>query len=306
MSDALHVHAELSVLEAEVMQARIAQQVRDGLIPPTATRPILPHERFATFAAYDRDQRTLAEQAAAILLAMRALFGRRLVQEFTRRAHTQGAHAAIAWLLDVDTLGLALVPGTPELVAATEARIARVLSQAAVKGVESIVAEAARQGVTPPAGLTIPTRAVELEPILAKQSATQTVSTVVRRTVDAVTKTGTTDAGELVKVVEKAVESAPDAGVVTDQARVPVVREWSIARLDTIPVLPDVWVYHASELLDQHGCPPCSVVDGTTYDTLDQAKRDYPDGLYRGCQGGSRCRGTLVIVHRDTEDRTAL
>lgn len=61
---------------------------------------------------------------------------------------------------------------------------------------------------------------------------------------------------------------------------------------------PDVAYYHASELLDSSTCAPCSFVDGREYQQLDDALADYPGfGGYVGCEGGARCRGTLVIVH---------
>lgn len=53
---------------------------------------------------------------------------------------------------------------------------------------------------------------------------------------------------------------------------------------------------YASELLDGATCGPCSMVDGAEYETLERAMADYPTGTYRACEGGPRCRGTLVFV----------
>jgi hypothetical protein len=55
--------------------------------------------------------------------------------------------------------------------------------------------------------------------------------------------------------------------------------------------------YHSSELLDQNTCEPCASVDGTDYDSLDDAESDYPTGGYAECAGGPRCRGTIVVVY---------
>lgn len=53
---------------------------------------------------------------------------------------------------------------------------------------------------------------------------------------------------------------------------------------------------YASELLDGSTCGPCSMVDGAEYSDLARAMADYPTGTYRACEGGPRCRGTLVFV----------
>jgi len=54
--------------------------------------------------------------------------------------------------------------------------------------------------------------------------------------------------------------------------------------------------YIASEILDKNGCPDCRKVDGTVYESLPDARKAYPSGGYVDCEGGSRCRGTLVAV----------
>jgi hypothetical protein len=52
----------------------------------------------------------------------------------------------------------------------------------------------------------------------------------------------------------------------------------------------------ASELLDSNCCEPCSAIDGTEYGSLDDAQGDYASGGYVNCEGGERCRGTLVAI----------
>jgi hypothetical protein len=58
---------------------------------------------------------------------------------------------------------------------------------------------------------------------------------------------------------------------------------------------PGAWFY-ASELLDRNTCTPCAAVDGREYDSWTDALVDYPTGQYRLCEGGTRCRGTVVMV----------
>lgn len=41
-------------------------------------------------------------------------------------------------------------------------------------------------------------------------------------------------------------------------------------------------------------CEPCIRVDGTEYASMSDARIDYPSGYYRDCEGGKRCRGTVL------------
>lgn len=56
---------------------------------------------------------------------------------------------------------------------------------------------------------------------------------------------------------------------------------------------------YASELLDTNTCSPCRSIDGTPYESLVAAERDYPTGHYRDCEGRERCRGTVIKVYDD-------
>ncbi len=59
--------------------------------------------------------------------------------------------------------------------------------------------------------------------------------------------------------------------------------------------------FYASELLDENACEECVAIDGTEYVSLEDAEADYPTGGYANCEGGPRCRGTLVAVYSDEE-----
>jgi hypothetical protein len=59
--------------------------------------------------------------------------------------------------------------------------------------------------------------------------------------------------------------------------------------------------YVASEALDTNSCKPCRDIDGTTYESLTEARRAYPTGGYTDCLGGSRCRGFIVAVWPEDE-----
>lgn len=57
---------------------------------------------------------------------------------------------------------------------------------------------------------------------------------------------------------------------------------------------------YSSELLDENTCGSCTGVDGTEYASIEEAEVDYPTGGYVDCEGGERCRGTLVAVYGES------
>jgi hypothetical protein len=57
---------------------------------------------------------------------------------------------------------------------------------------------------------------------------------------------------------------------------------------------------YASELLDNNTCPKCVGKDGTEYESVTSAARDYPSGGYKDCEGREKCRGVLVAVYDET------
>ena len=59
------------------------------------------------------------------------------------------------------------------------------------------------------------------------------------------------------------------------------------------------WLW-SSEVLDGNQCGPCARIDQTEWETLEEARQFYPEGQgYVNCEGGNRCRGTLVFVWED-------
>lgn len=54
--------------------------------------------------------------------------------------------------------------------------------------------------------------------------------------------------------------------------------------------------YFATEKNDSNRCDPCGEVDGTEFDDLDAVRAAYGTGGYLRCEGGIRCRGTVVAT----------
>ncbi|WP_432010178.1 phage portal protein [Streptomyces cucumeris] len=51
----------------------------------------------------------------------------------------------------------------------------------------------------------------------------------------------------------------------------------------------------ASEKHDKNACGPCRDLDGTVFEAPEEAWAAYGTGGYRDCEGGVRCRGTVVL-----------
>jgi hypothetical protein len=71
------------------------------------------------------------------------------------------------------------------------------------------------------------------------------------------------------------------------------------AQADLLPPNSIRQVIYASELLDGATCQECALIDGTEYESIAEAEIDYPVGGYVYCEGGLRCRGTLVCVYSE-------
>lgn len=69
-------------------------------------------------------------------------------------------------------------------------------------------------------------------------------------------------------------------------------------RLATMRAAP-VAAYYGNEVLDSNTCKYCRRVDGRWLgNDLATAEKLYPNGGYIDCEGGVRCRGTIVAVYR--------
>lgn len=100
--------------------------------------------------------------------------------------------------------------------------------------------------------------------------------------------------GEILDMVDAAAaKSAPKA---KDAAKQTVHTAHGKGRNRTAQKLKPSLIW-ASELLDGNTCAKCRKLDGKEYKTLAAGKRDYPNGPYKNCLGGNRCRGTLVFIY---------
>ena len=120
----------------------------------------------------------------------------------------------------------------------------------------------------------------------------------------AIARTGvgsnTKSASEVAAEVKDYIGGLSDA-FLTEQSNAAVMQALNTGRREFMRANKPEHVY-ASELMDENTCSPCADVDGTEWDTVEAAEADaYPAGGYIECEGGGRCRGTLVAVYTGSD-----
>jgi HK97 family phage portal protein len=70
----------------------------------------------------------------------------------------------------------------------------------------------------------------------------------------------------------------------------------NVGRLAAIEAGPPGAVITATEVHDDNRCGPCGAIDGTQFASLHDAEAAYGTGGYINCDGGIRCRGTVVAT----------
>lgn len=301
--DEAELLVELDELEREL-------DITERRLPADARRGLFPHERTAAtlFADIDLATRTLAERLLGIGEEYRRRYAGVFVDELRDRAGTEGTEdrrvsRIVEAVRDIDdparigvNAAVADRAGGPdtfaeyrrELLAHRDAAGARLLAEARAQGL--------RVGALPAA------TAAELDDIEAAARRLVTRSTanldtavadllraspVYELGVDGTLRnvTGTLDGTLPLGERARASEARSTASTVEGATRTAVA-----------PVIAVPSAIYASELLDRNTCTPCSHVDGREYARLADALVDYPSGQYVGCDGGDRCRGTLVYV----------
>jgi len=111
----------------------------------------------------------------------------------------------------------------------------------------------------------------------------------------------TADAPEVAHQVELALRSLSDASLRSALGGALTTAQ-NAGRFATMAAGPEAAMY-ASEINDRNTCPPCNAVDGrwlgNTTD-MGQVNSMYPSSGYIDCEGGEKCRGTVVAVWRPT------
>lgn len=130
--------------------------------------------------------------------------------------------------------------------------------------------------------------------VTARSLATRLTSMVSR---SAVVAAQSSDNGNTVAAAADA--PLADAAVRSEVAAAMTAAQ-NMGRVAVLAVAPAA-AYYAAESLDKNTCSPCSGIDGTLFASLREAQAAYPAGGYINCQGGGRCRGTMISVWQSAE-----
>jgi hypothetical protein len=176
--------------------------------------------------------------------------------------------------------------------AAAAALIAAALSPIAASAAAAQVAEAKRQGVTPPAEVEPDPAALQAVAVAVAAAMAAGTAAFAGRTAAQLLGTGSG-----ADIAAQTTGKLADLGdrFLRDQLGGALSAAQSAGRLAALRVLPEGH-YYASEIGDSNACSPCLSIDGTEFDDLAAAESAYGSGKYTGCLAGARCRGQLVTV----------
>lgn len=295
---------ELALLEAEVNL--LEELIRAGIMPEGARRQPTAHELRAgvRFAELDR-----------LVLEAAALIGRKvdrvrdhvldgLALELADAFGEPDPYAVLARLDEFrDPTSGRVLPGLRELIDDVSTEVRDDLLATARAGAAEALDEGRRQGLpdrlipdVDPIDPEVEAAATAHAQRAAKAPAERLLAVAAEAGARAATAAGATG-GDVLSAALDAAENASRAGQ-EDAARQAANVAHGLGRTRALRQLPTPREVYASELLDGNTCGPCATVDGRTYQSLEDALIDYPGaGGFVGCDGGARCRGTLVLVH---------
>lgn len=289
--------------------------------PPAAPSTPEPAPEPVSAKAGERRRRQVAAAAADLSLPDRPLRRQPYSQEVAAKVDYELMDAQVQGRIDslvaavkkkqadqIDELAAAIeaADGDLEALAAVEAMpvfadtLETEMLQMAAQGVEQAMSEAERQGITPKApdlntdGLKARAGAVDM---LLTRSLSEAAG---RKAISLTAESGALTAAEVAGQVKDYLSSLSD-DYLQQQLSGSTVQAMNTGRKAVFAENPPKYLY-ASELLDENACEECTAVDGTEYESLEDAEADYPTGGYANCLGGPRCRGTLVAVHSDEEE----
>lgn len=284
---------EIELLLAETEHELILAEAAAGESVTNAIRPLNKAERRAKtrFGEIEKIESKAASEATEIIAEIAQVYIRFIIGGiFGGRVAVDSATLAAK----LTSINASIPHGAEDTMRAAAGKLGRIFEGVHTAGSEIAIGEARRQGVT---GLPEPlTPAPGRFDPFGQAVALQVWNRITARLqADYLNPT----ALRLAELAREDVEAAAgkislDGGV--DLARQSIHSAHGAGRIETAEILAPTEVY-SSELMDGATCGPCARVDGKDYDDLAEAKTEYETGGYGACQGGARCRGTLVFIY---------
>lgn len=290
------LEVDLALLAAETEYH--AELVTRGILPEGARREPTTGELRAgvRFAELDR----IVTEAVGLITRTVGPVRDQLIEELA--AYLADAPDPYAVLTRLEQLNPRDLPHLAEVLDNVTVELADQLAAVAQAGADEALSEAVRQGVPERLIPAVDATTTEVEAAAAAHAERVAMAPVTRTiavAAEAAQRAATTMDATVMGVVNAAIAAAQGASTAgpEDVARQAANVAHGIGRREAQTSLPEPAEVYASELLDRNTCAPCGELDGQQYDTLADGLEDYPGaGGYVGCEGGSRCRGTLVIV----------
>lgn len=232
-------------------------------------------------ADFDRDHREWEAGVAALLAAWPSIT-RKQRDQLTAQivGHVDAGQLAALANLDVDSTTAADTLYNEMSVSAREA-------------LDEQIAEARRQGVTDE--LNVEPDDKWIKRVAASIAATMAVSLAATAGRDAAQLAAPGATGQFVADSVATKLSDLSTRFLVDQFGGAIGAARMAGRYAVLSAAPS-GEYYAAEVNDTNTCSNCRSVDGTKFDTLDEAMSAYGSGGYGLCSGGGRCRGRLITV----------
>ena len=268
----------------------ILAESEDGSSVAWATRPLSEQEQASgvRFGEIHGLQETLLEVVEPVLAGLSAVTVAAVVDAAGSSAKDMLATLA-EWRVE-------LPPSIADEVARALPVVEDALASSFRESSKLVVKEAARQGVK--------LAPVAEQPVWVRDLAETVTGKPVDRVLDVARDLHAAPAAVVTPPAPEAVQEAlegisPKGPIdVARQANHAVVNAGRIETVEQAERKP-AWLW-SSEVLDGATCGPCARIDQTEWETLEEARKHYPDGQgYVNCEGGGRCRGTLVFVWED-------
>jgi hypothetical protein len=292
---------ETMVMLAEAERLVIDAEAAAGASVPEAIRPLLPQEiaakvRFGDIAALTNEA---VQEATAALAGLREVIVGTILGEMLGDAEEVTPTNAARALAQ---LNAAQPVPVQTAVARTAGALQNILARVANSAAGVVQAEAGRQGVklgdwTPP---VIDAEQFRLPAATAALHPWQRITGKLQTTIMDPSKVYAASIPR--DDVVKELDNIPLDGS-TDLAKQTIHSAHGIGRVAAAEELNPSAIY-ASEIMDGNTCPRCAAIDSHKYQSMEDAKADYPHGGFAACLGGTRCRGTLVFMYDEPDPIT--
>lgn len=290
------IEAELTARVTELLtdELVILAEAGDGSSVPWATRPLSEQEQASgvRFGEIHSLQETLLEAVEPVLAGLSAVTVAAVV-DAAGRSTKDMLETLAAWRVEL-----------PASVADEVARALPVVEDALASSFREssklVVKEAARQ--------VVKLAPVTEQPAWVRDLAENVTGKPVARVLDVARDLHASPSAVVTPPAPEAVQEALEG--ISPKGPIDVARQANHAvvnagRVETVEQAARKPAYtYSSEMMDGATCGPCARIDGTEWQTLEEARRHYPDGQgYVNCEstksGSNRCRGTLVWVWAD-------